>query len=198
MNDYQIFLNAAECGNLAVVELLLQNARVDPSAYDNYAVRWAAHEGHLAVVRRLLQDARVDPSANDNHAIGWAAQNGHLAVVERLLQDPRVDPSVEDNGAVRWAAVRGQLAVVDRLFRVPSVYTSINLPAERINHIGMIRSRVTEVCKALQELGLPTLLTLGILDELIPNEIRMWAKWELVTAVKHFHQRQEKKLLLKE
>jgi hypothetical protein len=59
----------------------------------------------------------------------------------------------------------------------------------------MIRSRCTEVCNGLQELGLPALLTLGILDELIPNKIRMWAKWELVTTVKHFHERQEKKKL---
>jgi hypothetical protein len=56
----------------------------------------------------------------------------------------------------------------------------------------MIRSRYTEVCNALQGLGLPALLTLEILDELIPNDIRMWAKWELVTTVKHFHQRQGK------
>jgi hypothetical protein len=92
---------AAENGHLAVVERLLQDKRVDPSADDNYAVRWAAVNGHLAVVERLLQDKRVDPSADDNYAVRWAAANGHLAVVERLLQDKRVDPSADDNYAVR-------------------------------------------------------------------------------------------------
>ena len=83
-------------GHLAVVERLLQDKRVDPSATDNYgncALSHAAKNGHLAVVERLLQDERVDPSDAENFAIKNASENGHLAVVERLLQDERVDPS---------------------------------------------------------------------------------------------------------
>jgi hypothetical protein len=57
-------------------------------------------------------------------------------------------------------------------------------------HIGMIRERAATVCFAMQDLELPAPLTLEILDALCPNSIRMWAKWELVTIVKHFHQRQ--------
>jgi hypothetical protein len=57
-------------------------------------------------------------------------------------------------------------------------------------HIGFIRERATEICVALQELGLPAFVTLMIVDEAVhENSIRMWAKWELITAVKHFHQR---------
>jgi hypothetical protein len=60
-------------------------------------------------------------------------------------------------------------------------------------HIGMIRERAAAVCNALQNLHLPAFVTLKILDALFPpNEIRMWAKWELITAVKHFHQRHER------
>jgi Leucine-rich repeat (LRR) protein len=50
-------------------------------------------------------------------------------------------------------------------------------------HIGMIRERATEVCLALQDLELPAVVTLEIV---CLNDIRMWAKWELITAVKHF------------
>jgi hypothetical protein len=54
-------------------------------------------------------------------------------------------------------------------------------------HIGMIRERATEICIGLQDLELPAFVTLSILDEAVhENEIRMWAKWELITAVKHF------------
>ncbi len=57
-------------------------------------------------------------------------------------------------------------------------------------HIGMIRERATEICISLQDLGLPAFVTLTIIDEAVhENEIRMWAKWELITAVKHFRQR---------
>jgi ankyrin repeat protein len=115
-NNYATGL-AAECGHLAVVERLLQDKRVDPSASNNYAVRRAAERGHLAVVERLLQDKRVDPSASNNFAVKVAAQNGHLAVVERLLQDKRVDPSADNNYAVRLAAKYGHLPVVERLLQ---------------------------------------------------------------------------------
>lgn len=60
-------------------------------------------------------------------------------------------------------------------------------------HIGMIRERATEICSALQDLELPALVTLEILDSVCDNAIRMWAKWELVIAVKHFHQRHGRK-----
>jgi hypothetical protein len=56
-------------------------------------------------------------------------------------------------------------------------------------HVGTIRSRATTVCCALHDLDLPALVTLEIIDELLGNDVRMWAKWELITAVKHFHQR---------
>ena len=59
-------------------------------------------------------------------------------------------------------------------------------------HIGMIRERATEICIGLQSIELPAFVTLQILDEAVhENSIRMWAKWELITAVKHFHQRVE-------
>jgi hypothetical protein len=54
-------------------------------------------------------------------------------------------------------------------------------------HIGMIRERATEICIGLQDLQLPAFVTLQIVDEAVhENSIRMWAKWELITAVKHF------------
>ncbi len=57
-------------------------------------------------------------------------------------------------------------------------------------HIGMIRERATEICIGLQDLELPAFVTLQIIDETLhENSIRMWAKWELITAVKHFRQR---------
>jgi hypothetical protein len=57
-------------------------------------------------------------------------------------------------------------------------------------HIGMIRERATEICIALQDLELPAFVTLLIVDEAVhENSIRMWAKWELITAVKHFRDR---------
>jgi hypothetical protein len=127
--------------NLAVVERLLQDKRVDPSANDNYAVRAAAVNGHVAVVERLLQDERVDPSANNNEAVRVAASEGHLAVVERLLQDKRVDPSADDNYAVRWAADCGRLAVVDRLLEDDRVDAAVAIQYSRPKHLKRFECR---------------------------------------------------------
>jgi hypothetical protein len=200
INSNEALICAAQNGHAAVVDRLLQDERVDPSAEDNDAIRIAAGSGHIAVVNRLLQDDRVDPCALDNTAIGVAADCGRLAVVERLLQDARVDPSSDNNYAIRIAAESGyrygrwqgsdHVAIVDRLLQDKRVYSMrVDVDAEHIFRIRMIRSRCAEICVALQDLGLPALLTLGILDQLIPNTIRMAAKWDLVVAVKHFHDR---------
>jgi hypothetical protein len=74
---------------------------------------------------------------------------------------------------------------------------SANQCARRVNeiiaattHIGFIRKRATEICIGLQDLELPAFVTLQIIDEAVhENSIRMWAKWELITAVKHFRDR---------
>jgi hypothetical protein len=74
---------------------------------------------------------------------------------------------------------------------------SATLCARRVNeilaattHIGMIRKRATEICIGLQSLELPAFVTLQIVDAAVhENSIRMWAKWELITAVKHFRDR---------
>ena len=154
---------AAENGHLAVVERLLQDGRVDPSAYDNYAVRWAAENGHVAVVERLLQEERVDPSADDNRAVQWAAENGHLAVVDRLLEDDRVDVAV----AIRHSR-----------------------PEDRKRF--ECRERLTEICIALQAMELPAWVTIKILRAARPwSTLPLHSKWSLVCAVKHFHDKEQ-------
>ena len=50
-------------GHLAVVDRLLQDPRVDPSDFNNDAVRLASEHGHHAVVERLKQDSRVNNKA---------------------------------------------------------------------------------------------------------------------------------------
>ena len=52
--------------NLVTGELVKS---VDPSANDNYAIRWSARNGNTLVVKVILKDLRVDPSNNDNYAI---------------------------------------------------------------------------------------------------------------------------------
>jgi hypothetical protein len=72
-------------------------------------------------------------------------------------------------------------------FKCRKLLPDIFAASEKLN---TIRAVATTVCLGLQDLDLPALVTLEIIDQLCgDNKIRMWAKWELITAVKHFHQR---------
>ena len=55
--------------------------------------------------------------------------------------------------------------------------------------LAMIREEATTVAIGLADLELPALVTLEILDAAWDNAIPMHKKWDLVVAVKHFHQR---------
>jgi hypothetical protein len=146
-----------------IVERLLQDVRVDPSASDNDAFASAARQGHLAVVERLLQDKRVDPSAVDNYAVREAAERGHLAVVDRLLEDDRVD-----------VAVAIQCSSPEHLKRFEC------------------RERLTEICIGLQDLELPAWVTVQILDAARPwSTMPLHSKWNLVCAAKHYHDKKQ-------
>ena len=88
--------SASNCGHLEVVQLLLNDRRVNPAADDNFAIRWASHNGDHKIVRLLLKDERVNPAARDNEAIRWASKyrsTGHHEVIRLLLNDERVDPA---------------------------------------------------------------------------------------------------------
>jgi len=104
-------------GNLEVVNALLQNWRVDPSARSNICIGLAAEYGYLSVVNRLLEDHRVNPADDDNYAIHMSAEDGRLDIVNRLLEDPRVNPASRNNYAIRKAASKGHENVVERLLK---------------------------------------------------------------------------------
>ena len=57
----------------------------------------------------------------------------------------------------------------------------------------LVVNKALHVCVGLQSLELPAYVTLAILDELLPGRLRdlesMHFKWEVITAVKHFHDR---------
>ena len=52
--------------------------------------------------------------------------------------------------------------------------------------LSMIREPAFPLLIGLQDLSLPALVTLEIIDAAFPNSIPMHLKWNLITAVKHF------------
>jgi ankyrin repeat protein len=93
--DNQAIINASIQGHFEIVQLLLQDPRVDPSA--NEAIQIASEYGYFEIVRSLLQESRVDPSDQNNIAIQRAIQNGNSEVVRILLEDSRVNSNDQPN-----------------------------------------------------------------------------------------------------
>jgi ankyrin repeat protein len=110
-----MLVDASHNGRAQIVELLLCDPRVDPSAHDNQAVTVASSRGHAQVVKLLLDDSRVDPSSDAIFAIKHSSRNGHEEVVRLLLDDPRVNPASSNNFAIQWASHEGHDNVVKLL-----------------------------------------------------------------------------------
>lgn len=85
---------ASSRGHVQIVRFLLADQRVDPSADNDYAIRYASRNGYTGVVRLLLSNEKVDPSVNSNEAMLLASENEHLEIVQILLSEPRVDSSI--------------------------------------------------------------------------------------------------------
>jgi hypothetical protein len=145
--------------------------------------------GFVNVSKLLLKDARCDATG----ALHGAAQSGQTFILEMLLATG-AEPAIDNNRAIHAAVRLGRIRVVDRLLCDPRVYSTVDFSSATsiVSHIGMIRGRSMQVLCALQDLALPALISLEIIDALFENEIRMWAKWQLITAVKHFHDRRGK------
>lgn len=118
-------VEAAAGGHVAVVDLLLADARVDPAAREGEALLSACAKGHLEVARRLLAHPRVDPSLRDQEALFSALEARNEGIALRLLSHPRVDPTVRDGEAVALAA-RGRLwSVLRELLRYPRINAAV-------------------------------------------------------------------------
>jgi len=86
--DYnnEAIIRASKYGHLTVMEKLLKDSRVDPSAQNNSAIiqtieseipyHEVSEAQKLEVIEILLQDPRVDPSVNNNQAIIKASRAG--------------------------------------------------------------------------------------------------------------------------
>ena len=123
-SDYPL-CQASTYGHLTVVNLLLQDPRVNPNQYGGDALIAAAKNGHLNVINRLLQDSRIDPAYMDSMALVWASENNHLAVVDRLLQDPHIDPCARNQQALRSAASNNNIQMMERIMQKPEVNLSL-------------------------------------------------------------------------
>ena len=124
---------ASKNGHFKVVDLLLNDPRVDPNRHNLglSPFQWAVDKGFTDIVQRFLQDKRIYPTTDRDYAIRAASSKGYIDIVNLLLSLPKVpnknvDPSADYNYAIRFASAHGHLPVVNRLLQDPRVDPSAN------------------------------------------------------------------------
>lgn len=110
------------------------------------------------------------------NALQWLPSELELLSVDCVL-------GIDNNpGTLTRARGRDDASVNDRA-RLTELMWMACLP------VSAMRQRIATVCIAMQALELPALLSLLIVDALLPNDARMAAKWDIVVKVKHWHER---------
>ena len=136
----QKMLTAAE-----VLEFLLDLPSprgVDPAAFDNLVLRFAAYlPNGLRLVRRLCElplSVGIDPAVDDNAPLRGAAAAHRVDIVRYLCELPRergVDPSANDNEALMAAAAGPKSVLLGASVRIGDSLDIVrylcNLPADR-------------------------------------------------------------------
>lgn len=85
-----------------IVNRLLMDKRVDPSAQNNRAI----HEAYMNKVKILIKDERVDPSIMNNQILFLALNKPDFELTKKLIKDPRVDPSSRNNRCIHtWISL---------------------------------------------------------------------------------------------
>lgn len=109
-SGFTILGHAVKCGKPNVVQMLLENERVDPNAtaVDGRSplliaargINYDEYDSGLTMTRLLLSDSRVDIFLRDSdgwNALFWAARHGKREVLEMYLTDGRLDPNATDH-----------------------------------------------------------------------------------------------------
>ena len=157
-----------------VLQIFLNDPRVDPSDDHNIAFLLAVESGSVAMVNLLLADPRVDPTDYDMRD-DWVTEECHeseeqwqtldskyrqaalkiavmkedTSMVKRLLQDPRIDPTHNDYFALELAAETSQDDILEALLADPRV----KLQPERIAQLRSLAiERLLNLIK-LQSIG---------------------------------------------
>ena len=103
-------------GHLEVVQELLKDKRVDPSAFNNFAISLACENGHLDVVNRLIELG----ANNFSTGLHYACYGGYLSTVDRMLELDNSPFSICEG--FKGACCSGNLLLVKKLIKLEENY----------------------------------------------------------------------------
>ena len=131
------FTYAIIFGDIELIRKLIVEG-VDPSVYNDWAIKYAIKHRYVEVVELLLKDSRIDPSVSRNWIIRYVCENGYIRVVRLLLGDSRVDPSANDNYAIRSASYNEHIEIVELLLKDIRVLRMLKDDQIKMYHINRV------------------------------------------------------------
>ncbi|KNC54440.1 uncharacterized protein AMSG_10174, partial [Thecamonas trahens ATCC 50062] len=164
--------------------------RVDPTADDNYVLRWAVRKHHVGAITLLLADPQIDPTTIAAELVDDALRRGGGKTLEVLLADSRINRAIDRAATLLSAAVSGDATTVANLLSDDSVGTGVDFDALlrtaiENGHAPVVellladgRSDVTAVVDRLPRLrwrssvGTPTLLRSSLLTRALTPTLK--------------------------
>lgn len=116
-DDSYVLRIASYFGYRKIIKTLLNDLRVDPSAFFNNVLLETVRQGDADIVKILLANPRLDITSEfcQNRALEIAARFGHTNIVKILLEDGRFDPLSYRNEPMCFAAKHGHIDIVKLL-----------------------------------------------------------------------------------
>jgi len=109
--------------------------------YNDYTLRWAAHNGHFEIVKYLVEHGANIRTYNDC-ALQWAASNGHFKIVKYLVEQG-ADIHAYNDCVLQWASQNGHLEIVKYLVEQGSNIHAYNDYALRLaienDHLNIVK-----------------------------------------------------------
>lgn len=184
-------VKACDSSFLNILKMILAHPLADVNYKNNLPLRTSIDNNRYEVVKVLLNfTSPSDIPKLLNNSIASIVSRGYYAMFKLVISYPGVNPAANNNAAIKTAVLERRIEpdsieIFNELLKDSRV--TANLPDNFwCSNVRALRGRAAEICIGLQDMGLPALLTLMILDEHLPNDLPMYKLWNLVTRVKHF------------
>ena len=114
-------------GQLDVIKLLLDDPRIDPSVFDDAAMRCATETRNIEAIKLLLSCPKFNVCSDYNqNMLILSCKENDIDLLEMLMADKRFDPSYNNNKAIKEACSNGRGNVVKILLKDSRINPSDN------------------------------------------------------------------------
>lgn len=179
---FDIFRQRVIKGNLEDVCYFVESGKVDPTAWDNCAIREACGNGHLDIVKYLVEYTEADPTAEQNDPICIACDKGHIEVVLYLIDKTTADATVFDNYVLQSALSKSNANFVFFLTSLPAVKKALDLDIELKFKVEEFKFKLKETFKNKLSTLCSHLLLFSLVAEVL-NDVKSKIAWLAIPLI---------------